>query len=143
MKCRKSIIFAAWAALVFCAVFAVRAMAQTQYRIPPGAKCAECGMGINPNSPFVCFAVTNGGQFLYFDEPGEMLIHIRNMKDIKTIRVKDFATGRWVDGRAAYYVKSKEFKTPMRWDIAAFAAVKDAGARGNALPWGLAFSLLQ
>ncbi len=142
---RRFVLFAACAALIaaFSAGFAGRAIAQTEYRIPAGARCAECGMDINPKSPFVCFAVTNSGRTLYFDEPGEMLIHIRKMKDIKEVRVKDFTTGRWTDGRSAYYVQSAQFKTPMRWNIAAFASLKDARAKGTALPWGDAFSLLK
>lgn len=132
---------AALAATAALLAFAAGALAM-EYKIPPQTKCAECGMGINPKSPYVCLAVTKSGRFLYFDEPGEMLVHIQKMTDIKDVRVRDFSTGQWVDGRAAYYVKSKEFKTPMGWGIAAFASLKDARAKGNALPWSGAFSLL-
>jgi nitrous oxide reductase accessory protein NosL len=128
-------------AIIFTGGFFVRAVAQ-EYKIPEGAKCAECGMRIDPKSPFVCLAVRNNGQVLYFDEPGELLHHIRNMKDIKDVRVKDYATGKWIDGRTAYYVKSKEFRTPMGWSIAAFASLKDAKAKGKAVPWDEAFSLV-
>lgn len=133
-------------AVVFAGVlsFSLRAFAQEyQIRIPEGARCAECGMTIDPNSPYVCLAVRNNGEVLYFDEPGELLNHIQKMGDIKDVRVRDLTTGKWIDGRKAFYVKSEKFRTPMGWGIAAFASLDEAKARGSAVPWDEAFSLLK
>ena len=109
-------------ALAASAVFLLLLASVAVAQIPEGARCAECGMKIDPNTPYVSYVVTNDGKTLYFDSIGDMLIHFLKKKgDLKEVHVKDYSTGQWIDGKKAFYVKNlKEFSGPMDWGIAAF-----------------------
>ncbi len=112
--------------------------------IPPGARCAECGMKIDPKSPFSCYATRKDGGPLYFGDIGDMLFYLKKKKpDITEVFVKDYKSHAWIDGKKAYYVSSRKFDTPMRWGIAAFRDMNDARAYGNPVGFDKAFELLK
>jgi copper chaperone NosL len=82
--------------------------------------CAECGMTSDPGSPFTARIIDNGKE-LYFCDIGDLFVYL-NRKKAQGVQaqVKDFPSGEWFDARAAHYVQSKTFNSPMGWGIAAF-----------------------
>jgi nitrous oxide reductase accessory protein NosL len=112
--------------------------------IPEGAGCAECGMMVDTNSKFSTEVITDGGKKLFFCDIGDMLRHFKSDRGkAKTVYVKDYVNGQWLDGKKAFYVSSKRFSTPMSWGIAAFGEQSEARKWGNPLDFNRAFKLLK
>ncbi len=99
--------------------------------IPEGSKCHECGMKVDPASPFSA-QIVRDGEMLPFCDIGDMLYNYNKQKE-KTaeVYVRDSRSGEWMDARKAIFVKSKEFETPMGWGIAAFADGEEAAKFGE------------
>jgi|Deesub1362A_J573_1020465.scaffolds.fasta_scaffold00045_25 nitrous oxide reductase accessory protein NosL len=111
--------------------------------IPEGATCYECGMEVDVNSPFSAQMIV-GGKLRAFCDIGDMLYHYNKMKEKPDmLYVRDYATGAWIDALKASYVKSKKFKTPMDWGIAAFKEKDAALKAGNALSFEEALKIVK
>lgn len=111
---------------------------------PQGAKCAECGMSIDPESKFVSEVTTAGDKKLLFCDVGDMLVHFRSSKEkAKDVHVRDHTTGAWIDGKKALYVLNRKISTPMSWSIAAFREEAAAKQWGSPVDFDRAFTLLK
>jgi nitrous oxide reductase accessory protein NosL len=112
--------------------------------VPQGAKCAECGMSIDPESKFISEVTIAGDKKLLFCDVGDMLIHFRSSKEkAKDVHVRDYATGAWIDGKKALYIFNRRISTPMSWSIAAFREESAAKQWGNPVDFDRAFTLLK
>ena len=125
--------------------FAVTSDAYAQpLPVPAGEHCAECGMTIDRDSKFASEVIDVKGGRLFFCDIGDMLYHFRKSKSsIRSVYVRDFTTGEWVDGRKARYVPDKNFVTPMSWGIAAFSSNADAVKWGVPADFDAAFGLVK
>lgn len=97
-------------------------------------RCQECGMMASPEGVFTSYAVNKDGSKSYFCDLGDMIVHVLKKKKTdpeSPIFVVDYKSKAIIDGRKAFYVQSKSFKTPMGWGIAAFKDKNDAAAYGN------------
>ncbi len=112
--------------------------------IPQGTLCAECGMKVDPNSKFSTEAITTAGKKLFFCDIGDMLRHFRSDRGkLKTVYVKDYVDGGWIDGEKASYILDKRFSTPMSWSIAAFRNESEAKRWGKPVDFDGALRLLK
>jgi copper chaperone NosL len=110
--------------------------------IPAGERCAECGMTIDRDSKFASEVIDVKGRRLFFCDIGDMLYHFRKSKSaIRSVYVRDFNTGAWIDGRKARYVPNEKFVTPMSWGIAAFSSIEEAMKWGAPADFDAAFAL--
>lgn len=96
-------------------------------------KCAECGMAVDLASKFSATLEGAGKAILPFCDIGDLLIHLnRTSLPPSAARVRDRETGEWISADAAWYVHNeKEFRTPMRWGIAAFRDASRAARFGT------------
>ncbi len=95
------------------------------------ARCAGCGMKVDLESRFTS-KIVQGEKTLLFCDVGDLLRFL-DEKPASTAgaRVRDHRSGEWIRAQDAFYVRSeKDFSTPMRWSIAAFARKEDAAAFG-------------
>lgn len=127
-------------------LFALLAVSELLYAqpfpVPQGTMCSECGMMVNPDSKFSVELVTTNGKKMFFCDIGDMLRHFRSDRGtLKTIYVKDYMSGGWIDGEKAFFVLNKDIKTPMSWGIAAFAKQSDAKKWGTPADFSTAFTL--
>jgi len=110
--------------------------------IPEGTHCAECGMTVDRDSKFATEVIDVKGGRLFFCDIGDMLYHCRISKSaIRSLYVRDFSTGAWIQGRKAWYVLNKKFVTPMSWSIAAFSSNAEAVKWGVPADFDAAFGL--
>ncbi len=133
------------AVLLLAAVVSFPSLVHPQpVAVPPGTTCAECGMAVDPNSKFAVEATTNDNKKLYFCDIGDMLFHFRSVREkMRSVQVRDYATGEWIDGKKAWYVLNRKIPTPMSWNIAAFAAESPAKKWGDPVDFNGAFKLLR
>jgi len=91
---------------------------------PAECACTECGMTVTKqNTKFLSEIIVKGGRPGFFCDLGDMMVYyevLKNKKTIQAIYVKDYASGAWLDGRAAYYLAGTNVATPMRYGILAF-----------------------
>ncbi|HXX80584.1 MAG TPA: nitrous oxide reductase accessory protein NosL [Thermodesulfovibrionales bacterium] len=114
------------------------------FPVPQGTMCSECGMTVNPDSKFSVELVTTNGKKMFFCDIGDMLRHFRSDREtLKTIYVKDYISGGWIDGEKALYVLNKRFSTPMSWNIAAFSSESEAKKWGSPVGFSGAFGLVK
>ncbi|GAB4388931.1 MAG: hypothetical protein Kow0025_11190 [Thermodesulfovibrionales bacterium] len=102
--------------------------------IPQGARCYECGMKVDPGSPYAAEIVA-GGELLPFCDIGDMLVRYHKMENKpEGVYVRDQESGRWIDARQASFVRDAAgIKTPMGWGIAAFETAEAAAEKGAAM----------
>ncbi len=114
------------------------------FPVPEGAKCDECGMTIDGTSKFVSEVADSNGRKFFFCDIGDMLYHFRAKRDtIRSVSVRDYTSGKWIDGKQASYVVNKTVKTPMGWGIAAFAQESEAKKWGTSVGFTDAFRLVR
>jgi copper chaperone NosL len=92
--------------------------------------CAFCRMAISEKR-FACELITQDGEVFKFDDIGCMLRfrkHGSHPNSIAASFVVDFDTREWLKSEEAYFVKSKEFKTPMGGNVVAFKTGAGAAA---------------
>ncbi len=133
------------AALLLAAIVSFPSLLHGQsVAVPQGTKCGECGMVVDENSKFASEVTTKDGKDLFFCDIGDMLFHFRSDREkMNNVRVRDYATGEWIDGKKAWYVLNRKIPTPMSWSIAAFAMESSAKKRGDPADFNGAFKLLR
>jgi copper chaperone NosL len=90
--------------------------------------CAFCRMAISEKR-FASELITQDGEVFKFDDIGCMLRFRKNRgHPVATTFVVDFDTREWLKSEEAYFVKSKEFKTPMGGNVVAFKTGAGAAA---------------
>jgi copper chaperone NosL len=83
--------------------------------------CDLCKMIINEEE-FSAQAILEGGDAAKFDDIGCAMHYLKANPQSKVIAifVKDYGTKEWIRGEGAYYVVTKNIKTPMGYGIVAF-----------------------
>ncbi len=132
------------AALTMAMVMAMASIAAAgPSEVPAGTKCHLCGMGVDPGSPFSAQAVERGSR-VFFCDIGDLLHYYKKVGgEVEELYVRDLDTNQWVDARAASYVRDESLKTPMGWNLAAFAGREEAEKRGSAMTFSEALDALQ
>ena len=96
----------------------------------PDDMCAFCKMAISEKR-FASELITQDGEALKFDDIG-CLLRFRKERShpewVAATFVVDFETRQWLRSEEAYFVKSKEFSTPMGGNLVAFRAEASAAA---------------
>ena len=91
--------------------------------------CSACGMVIDVPR-FAAATLLIDGQYLKFDDAGEMLsYHMNHPEDqVAAWFVHDYPSEKWIRGEQAIFVESPSLQTPMGSGIAAFADRAEAEA---------------
>lgn len=100
-----------------------------------GARCAQCGMRCDIDSPFISLIEEPGGSVRPFCDIGDLMIYVKehNVEKSRGYRVRDFHSHQWIDAGKAFYVKNGKFQSPMGWNIAAFSLKEKAVAEGKVM----------
>ncbi|HID65529.1 MAG TPA: hypothetical protein EYP32_01025 [Aquificaceae bacterium] len=105
-------------------VFCIFAFSQP-IEIPKDARCVVCGMEVYKYTKFHAQIKMHDGTYKFTESPKHALkFYLQNKDKVKEIWVKDFKTGRWIDGTKAYYVPIHE--GPMGMDLAPFKSLVQA-----------------
>ncbi len=105
-------------------VFFTLVFAQPQ-NPPKGAKCVVCGMDVNMMPKFTSQLKLKNGKRVYTESPKHAVqYYLKNKEKVSEIWVKDFSSGKWINGKRAYYVTVDE--GPMGPDIVAFKSLVKA-----------------
>lgn len=90
-------------------------------------KCEICHMAVKDNQ-FSTEIILENGKAIVFDDIGCMYSWMKENKNQKVASsfVKDFHTKEWIDPKKASFVYDKPIKTPMAYNVIAFADEKDA-----------------
>lgn len=92
---------------------------------PKGTKCVVCGMDVNMMPKFTSQLKLKDGKHVYTESPKHAVqYYLKNKDKVSEIWVKDFSSGRWIDGKRAYYVAVDD--GPMGPDIVAFKSLVEA-----------------
>ncbi|RLJ70326.1 nitrous oxide reductase accessory protein NosL [Hydrogenivirga caldilitoris] len=92
---------------------------------PKGAKCVVCGMDVNMMPKFTSQLKLKDGKYVYTESPKHAIqYYLKNKDRVAELWVRDFSSGKWIDGRHAYYVPVDE--GPMGPDIVAFRSLVEA-----------------
>jgi copper chaperone NosL len=95
--------------------------------------CSFCKMAISEKR-FASELLTQDGEVLKFDDIGCMLRFRKSHghpESVVATFVLDYDTRKWLKAEEAYFVKSKEFKTPMGGNVVAFKTGADAAAAAD------------
>lgn len=105
--------------------------AQPGEKIAPAERCPVCGMFVGKYPQWLCQIVLANGKQPYFDGVKDLLAFYfdpgRYGVDGKAavsaaIRVKDYYTLEWLDGRKAFYVTGSDVLGPMGHEFIPFAS---------------------
>lgn len=99
---------------------------------PKGEKCVICGMDVNMEPRLTSQVKLKDGSYRYAESPKHILqYYLENRERGAELWVKDFKSGRWIDGTRAFYVPIKD--GPMGHDLAPFRSRLEAQefARGH------------
>ena len=95
--------------------------------------CSFCKMAISEKR-FASELLTQDGEVFKFDDIGCMLRFRKSHghpESVVATFVLDYETRKWLKAEEAYFVKSKEFKTPMGGNVVAFKMGADAAAAAD------------
>ncbi|MCC7363357.1 MAG: nitrous oxide reductase accessory protein NosL [Dehalococcoidia bacterium] len=124
---------------------AVAVMAAGGYALLPGSstatgdptikygkeECAHCGMVISEDR--FAAASRSSGKDTHYDDIGCMVLYLRENAPAAgaTFFVRAFEEDAWLDAATATYAAMPGIKSPMSYDIAAFATAESAAAASN------------
>jgi len=84
-----------------------------------GKRCVVCNMDVNMSPELTSQVKLKDGTYRFAESPKHILqYYFKNPEKIKEIWVRDYSTGKWIDGKRAYYVVIEE--GPMGRDLAPF-----------------------
>ncbi len=84
-----------------------------------GKRCIVCNMDVNMSPELTSQVKMKDGTYKYAESPKHILqYYFKNKEKIAELWVKDYKTGKWIDGTKAYYVVIEE--GPMGKDLAPF-----------------------
>ncbi len=123
--------------LLFCLLIACSAPAaqKTPATPPAKAKCPVCGMFVAKYPDWTASIAFRDSTTVYFDGPKDLFTFYldpgryapaRKQADIADIRVKDYYSLAFVDGRRALYVIGGNVLGPMGKELVPFAGKEDA-----------------
>lgn len=88
--------------------------------------CAKCNMLLSETRFAAAFQLSDG-QTRVFDDVGCMLGQLRTMPKLPDhIWVRDYEHDTWLDARAAIFVASQQFGTPMNYGFIALGSAQAA-----------------
>ena len=91
--------------------------------------CERCKMIIS-ESDFAAQYISTKGMVRKFDDLGCMFHHLVDQEklgeNVFKVYVKDYVTKQWINGEKAFYVRSKDIKTPMGHGVVAFTNTDDS-----------------
>lgn len=103
--------------LIFLLSF-VFALAQPK-EPPKGERCVVCGMDVNMDPRLTSQVKLKDSSYKYAESPKHILqYYLENKDKVAELWVKDYESGKWIDGTKAFYVPIKE--GPMGHDLAPF-----------------------
>ncbi|WP_028949907.1 nitrous oxide reductase accessory protein NosL [Sulfurihydrogenibium subterraneum] len=83
-------------------------------------RCPICGMSVSPKDKLLSQVKLKDGSYKFAESPKHILkFYFLNQDKASEIWVKDYNTGKWIDGRLAYYVIIQD--GPMGPDLAPFS----------------------
>jgi nitrous oxide reductase accessory protein NosL len=86
---------------------------------PKSARCVVCTMDVNMMPNLTSQAKLKDGKRVFAESPKHIIeFFLKNRDRVKEIWVRDFKSGKWINGMRAYYVPIEE--GPMGMDLAAF-----------------------
>ncbi|MEZ0360880.1 MAG: nitrous oxide reductase accessory protein NosL [Hydrogenobacter sp.] len=86
---------------------------------PRGERCVVCGMDVNFDPKLTSQVKLKDGSYKYAESPKHILqFYLENKNRVAELWVKDYESGKWIDGTKAFYVPIKE--GPMGPDLAPF-----------------------
>lgn len=92
---------------------------------PKGEKCVVCGMDVNIDPKLTSQVKLKDSSYKYAESPKHILkYYLENKNRVAELWVKDYASGKWIDGTKAFYVPIKE--GPMGHDLVPFRSRLDA-----------------
>ncbi len=92
---------------------------------PRGERCVICGMDVNIDPKLTSQAKLRDGSYRYAESPKHILkYYLENREKVAELWVKDYKSGRWIEGTKAFYVPIKE--GPMGYDLVPFRSRLDA-----------------
>ncbi len=99
---------------------------------PKGERCVVCGMDVNIDPKLTSQVKLKDGSYKYAESPKHILqFYFENRNKVAELWVKDYESGKWIDGTKAFYVPIEE--GPMGHDLAPFrsrlSAQKFAGKK--------------
>ncbi|MFN7065908.1 MAG: nitrous oxide reductase accessory protein NosL [Aquificaceae bacterium] len=95
-------------------------LAFSQPKEPPkGERCVICGMDVNTDPRLTSQLKLKDGSYKFSLSPKHAIqYYLENEDKTEQLWVKDYESGKWIDGTKAFYVAIKE--GPMGYDLAAF-----------------------
>ncbi len=104
--------------------------AQSADQVPENSRCAVCGMFVAKHPNWVSRIDREGQPPLFFDGVKDLMAYYfhpekydgRKVSDKAEIRVKDYYTLSWIDGRKAYFVGGSDVYGPMGNELIPFAS---------------------
>lgn len=105
---------------LFIGFFLSLSLAFSQPKEPPkGERCVVCGMDVNIDPKLTAQVKLKDGSYKYGKSPKHIIqYYLENKDKVLDIWVKDYKSGKWIDGTKAFYVVISE--GPMGYDLAAF-----------------------
>jgi copper chaperone NosL len=119
--------------LVLLVMVSAACGSQANLETPPEIRygediCDRCNMIIN-EARFAASYVTSTGDVRRFDDIGEMVAYVQEVpEEVIVYWVHDYETEKWVKADEAVYIAADGLRTPMGFDIVAFAAQEKAEA---------------
>ena len=93
--------------------------------------CERCKMIISDRR-FAAQYITQSGEAKKFDDAGCMIDYLREagkgVESALAVYVTDYGTGEWLEAGKAFYLRNPELKSPMGYNIAAFASGEEMNA---------------
>ncbi|MGC9006950.1 MAG: nitrous oxide reductase accessory protein NosL [Sulfurihydrogenibium sp.] len=105
-------------------VFALTVFGQPK-ELLKAERCPVCGMTVNPNDKMLSQVKLKEGSYKFAESPKHILkFYFENKDKVSEIWVRDYQSGKWIDGKTAYYVEIQD--GPMGPDLAAFSSKMEA-----------------
>jgi hypothetical protein len=83
-----------------------------------GERCENCGMAIDPHSPWTALLLLPNGGKVSFDSPRCALLAWRSGRvPAEGIRVQDYYDRGWKDGAEVRFIASSDVQGPMGGDL--------------------------
>ncbi len=107
-------------------LLAMPLLALPQPKEPPrGERCVVCGMDVSIDPRLTAQVKLKDGLYKYAESPKHILrYYLENREKIAELWVKDYKSGKWIEGTKAFYVPIKE--GPMGYDLVPFRSRLDA-----------------
>jgi nitrous oxide reductase accessory protein NosL len=88
-------------------------------------RCPVCGMSVSSEDKLLSQVKLKDGTYKFSESPKHILKYFFENKDkVSEIWVKDYSSGKWIDGKTAFYILIED--GPMGPDLAPFSSKMSA-----------------